>query len=227
MTPEERLTISAEALAQFNPDAIDAIDDMDAGDIAKISNDIGLKADQTPKLIGVMIYIRKRLVEKYGRVKAFENAFPERCIATVEDSASRFGTTAELGERLHKSTIDVKAKRLESSKLYLHVYNLLQTNLYVAYAISRMQVLDEALSKSLDPLVSDRDKPQFMKIFLDETRKPENAKQLEFNLNIHNNDVSIVTVEDKMNTIAQALNHASAAEVIELVHSSKVRDDNS
>lgn len=227
MTPQERLTVAANALTNYNPDNIDAIEDMEPEDLAKISSDFGLKDKDYPKLIGTMIYIRKRLIEKQGRVSSFKAAFPERSVATAtEHQLETFGCSVKIGEELHKSTIDIKAKRLENSQLYIHVYQLLQNNLYISYAIDRMKVLDEALDKSLDPMVADRDKPQYMKIFLEETRKPEGAKQLEFNMNITNNDVSVISIEEKMTAISTKIEGATAAEIIEMVHQPReIADD--
>jgi len=108
--------------------------------------------------------------------------------------------------------------------MYLAVYNLLQNNLYVSYAVDRMQVLDEALNIALDPMTPLREKDRYMKLFLEETRKPTNAKAMEFNVNVQNNNISIANVEDRMNSIAQALNHATAAEVIEIVHKGRPDD---
>jgi len=225
MTPQERLTIAATALTEYNPEHISSIDDMTPEDLAKISSDFGLKETDYPKLIGTMIYIRKRLIEKKGRVYSFKAAFPERCIA-VEHSrdTSQYATTAEPGEALTDTTVDIKAKRLENSQLYIHVYQLLQTNLYINYAIDRMKVLDEALDKCLDPMVADRDKAPYMKIFLDETRKPEGAKGLEFNLNITNNDVNVISVEEKMTSIANQMKDMNASQIIDMVHQEKQDD---
>ncbi len=225
MTPQERLLIASNALAEHNPDNLDAISDITPEDLARISADFEMQDKDYPKLIGTMIYIRKRLIEKVSRKKAFEAAFPERSVAVATDhQLDTFGRTAEIGEPLHTSTLDIKAKRLENSRLYLHVYQLLQSNLYINYAVDRMRVLDEALKLSLDPAVADRDKPQYMKIFLEETRKPENAKGLEFNLNITNNDVNVISIEEKMTDIAKSMENLNASQIIELVHQEKTDD---
>ena len=64
MNPQDRLTIAATALAEHNPDNLDAIDDISPEELAKISADYGLKEEEFPKLIGTMIYIRKRLIKR-------------------------------------------------------------------------------------------------------------------------------------------------------------------
>ena len=228
MTPHDRLEIAASAMKAVRPEQMEFLDGMDAADIARISESFDLKVDDTPKLIGVIIYIKCRLVERKGRIPSFKAAFPERCIATDDGTRSGRGsykTITKVGDQLPDATIEVKAKRLEQTRLYLHVYNLLQTNLYVAYAVERMRVLDEALDIALDERTPLRDKDRYMKIFLDETRKPDNAKQLEVNLNVQSNTVNVVSVEEKMNTIAQALNHASAGEVLDMIEKGKSREE--
>jgi hypothetical protein len=218
MKPTDRLEATANAIKQFNQTALASIDDYSPDELAKIAADNDIKPEQMPRLIGIMIYMRNRLIEKKSRVKSFEIAFPERCVISGITPGNDFDAGKEVGEALSKSAIDIKAKRLESSKMYLQVYQLLQSNLYVSYAVDRIQVLDEALNVALDPMTPLRDKDRYMKLFLDETRKPEKAKEFEMNFNLQSNHINIASVEDKMNTIAQALNHATAAEVIEMVH---------
>ncbi len=225
MTPQERLTLAAQALTAYNPEHIDAISDMKPEDLARLSTDYGLREEDFPKLIGTMIYIRKRLVEKNSRTASFKAAFPERCIATDHgQTLSEYGSVTPLGEELTATTINVKAKRLENSQMYIHVYQLLQTNLYINYAVDRLRVLDEALAMSLDPHVTPRDRHNYMKLFLDKTEKPETAKGLEFNLNITNNDVSVISVEEKMTGIANQMKNLNAAQIIEMVHQEKQDD---
>jgi hypothetical protein len=226
--PEDRLEAAAEAIKQYNPSTIESIEDYSAKDLAKIAADQNISPEQMPKLVGIMVYMRKRLIENKSRVAAFKAAFPERCIVSKEKShvaeAGKFATSREIGEPLDNSTIAIKAKRLENSQMYMSVYQLMQSNLFISYAVDRMKVLDEALHIALDPMTPLRDKDRYMKMFLEETRKPDNAKAMEFNVNIQNNHIDLATVEDKMNTIAQALNHASAAEVIDIVHQGRSDD---
>lgn len=228
MKPTDRLELAAQAIKQYNPHQIESIEDFSVEDLAKVSADQGISAEQMPKMIGMMIYIRQRLVNKLSRVKAFEIAFPERCV--VSDSkayiadAGKYSAKGKPGDKLSLSSIDIKAKRLENSHMYMSVYTLLQTNMYVSYAVDRMKVLDEALTVALDPMTPLREKDRYMKLFLEETRKPDSAKAMEFNVNVNNNTVNIASVEDRMNTIAQALNHATAAEVIDIVHQGRPND---
>lgn len=225
MKIEDRIELAVQTVAQFNPDSLPALEGMPPEDIARISLDMDLKEKDMPKLVGTIIYIKKRLIEKMSRVDSFRCAFPERCIATGQDAGGKFGTTAEKGSPVHKTTIDVKAKRIEASTMYQGVYTVLQTNLYVTYATDRLRVLDEVLDSAMDRGIATRDRHNYMKLFLDETRKPEGARAMEMNVNIQNNTVNVATVEDKMNTIAQALNHATASEVIDMISGVRTVED--
>ena len=222
MTPSERLETSAKIIQEYNASATVKFDDLTPEELAKMTSETEIKPEQMPKLIGIVIYIRKRLIEKQSRFTSFKAAFPERCVANADrmdqSKYGNFATALSPGDPLTKSSIEVKAKRLEADSLYLKVYHLMQHNLYISYAVDRMRVLDEALHIALDDRTPLRDKDRYMKLFLEETRKPENAKQLEFNHNLQSNTVNIASVEDKMNSIAQALQHATAAEVIDAVY---------
>lgn len=217
-TPEERLAVAAEALKSYNPNEIDAIDDFSAGELAKLAADFDVKPEDHGKLIGVMIYIRKRVTENLSRVKSFKAAFPERCIAVGDENRPGNFGVKQVGEAISDTAIGIKAKRLENSQLYLKCYQLLQGNLFISFAVDRFRVIQEALDKCLDPLVSDRDKAPYMKIFLEETRKPEAVKGLEFNLNITNNDISVVSIEEKLTGIADKMQGFTAGQLVEIMH---------
>jgi hypothetical protein len=112
----------------------------------------------------------------------------------------------------------MKAKRLEDSAIYKKVIAILQTNMYVSYAISRMEVLDIALDKIKDDYVADRDIVAYMKVFLEETRKPESAKGMEVNVNVQNNEVNLVSIEEKLSNIADKMVGAHADQIIEALN---------
>jgi len=223
MEPEERLKIATDAIEKLNPHS-QSILDTTAAELAKTAVDYDIKPSDYDRLVGVMIYVKQRVVLKRGRIPSFKDAFPERCVVTDTESGA-FDSGAKIGDPLSKSSIDIKAKRLEASPIYSKVYTMLQQNLYVTYAVDRLKVLDVALDKVLDPHVSDRDKAPYMKIFLDETRKPEGAKALEFNLNLTQNNVSVTTVEDKMSAIAKSMDRMNATQIINMVHSDDSAED--
>jgi hypothetical protein len=97
--------------------------------------------------------------------------------------------------------------------MYKKIVTLLQTSLYVSFAMQRIQVLDDILERL--PESSDRDFAALSKVFLDETRKPEGAKGMEVNVNVQNNDVNLVTVEKKLEAIADKMVGHTAEYVIE------------
>jgi len=217
MTPQERLEVATAAIKQYPDTVLDSIDDYSAEDLARIAGDNNVDVKDMPRLVGIMIYIRQRLVEKKSRVESFKIAFPERCIVTGEGSLT-FAPSGDVGEPLGKSSIDTKAKRLENSSLYISIYSLMQTNLYIMYALDRIKVLDEALDIALDHHTPLRDKDRYMKLFLDETRKPKDAVGMEVNFNLTQNNVSIESVESKLSEIATSLKGATAADVIDAVY---------
>lgn len=217
MKPEERLQTVTAALAERDPHS-----NLDPQEVAKLTADLDIDPN---KVIGTMIYVKARLVEKISRIKSFERAFPERCVATVADADTAFGTTAKLGEKLHKSTIDVKAKRLEASPHYKQIWTILQSSLYVQYATDRLLVLDESLRKIFDMNVADRDKAVYMKLFLEETRKPAEAAKMELNLSLTSNTVNVIDIEQKMTDIAKQMEGKSAGNIIDMVSNDDHRAD--
>ncbi len=82
--------------------------------------------------------------------------------------------------------------------------------------MERMQVLDEALQLSLDQDVSHRDKAPFMKIFLEETRKPLEVKGMEVNMNF-GEETTLKSIEEKMSIINSKLDGKSAEEIIDVL----------
>ena len=229
MNPIDRINDITTALSQYEGD-VNILAEHDPTEIARIAIDCEVKPKDMNRLIGAMIYLKHRLVHKKSRYEAFKAAFPERCICNGDNKTdiSKYGsfeTTVEPGELLSKATINMKAMRLEESPLYKKIYTFMQGSLFITYAVDRLKVLDEALDIALDPMTPLRDKDRYMKLFLDETRKPENAKGMEVNFNLQSNNISIATVEDKMNTIAQALNHATATEIIDVIQKGRDLND--
>ena len=228
LTTKDRLIIAAEAIKQSNNHMIK--EDYTPEDIARIASETNMKVEDYSKIIGTIIYVKRRSIYKDSKVKAFKVSFPARCVTTDDGKRlSTFGgfeSEKEVGSMLPDQTILTKAKRLEEGKLYNSIYELISSNVYVMFALDRIKVLNEALDKSLDPDVSDRDKPQFMKLFLDATVKPEGLKATEINVNLQNNTVNLAQVEDKLNTISTQLEGSSAKDIIELVSQSRTSNDN-
>jgi len=198
MTPHERL-----AFAQHIVEQAGVAGNVEPDELIEMAGDMKIKPEKFRKLAGIVSYIRYRTIEQYSRVKAFELSFPRRSVNEDGD--------------LKQAAKETKARRLENMQIYKQVISLLHTSLYVTYAIERMKVLDHALGKIFNEDVADRDKVQYMKTFLEETRKPENAK-LEINFNDQSN-TQIINIENKMDNIAKQLEGRSAKDILTALHS--------
>ena len=225
LEPKERLEIAAKAIHSLHPELVEELDTTPE-ELARIAADLEIRADQYDRLLSTMIYFKQRVVHKKSKTEAFKIAFPERCYVSDEDvysgqkEVTTFQTDLKPGDPLPKATLVVKAKRIEASKLYTKIYELMNQNLYVTYAIDRMKVLDAALDIALDESASIRDRDRYMKLFLEETRKDDKMKSLEAVANITVNNVSVVQIEDKLNKLAEKLDGMSAGEIIEVTHDS-------
>jgi hypothetical protein len=213
LSPEERLSVSAEALKRRGDDTAGVV--ITSEEIARYIGDWDkVKDKDVDEVIGVIIYIQKRMVEKLGRVPSFKHAFPGRCVRTGD------GPYKGTAEHLNDGTIHIKAVRLEQKSVYKQVLLYMNTSLHVSYLIERLQVLDAALDVALDEDANLRDRHNYMKLFLDETRKPEKiAAGMEFNVNLTQNNVSIQHVEDKLDNISRQFMTigADAEEIIDAI----------
>ena len=211
---ENKLNNAIQILKETN-----LIEEMEPDELVHISNEI--QAKDTKKVAQIISYIRKRDIEKYSRVEAFKHSFPERCIAQEPERGSfrerRDGTIVEKGDPLPDRTIELKAKRLENSNIYKGIMVIMNTSVYAVFALDRMSVLEKALEKINDESVSDRNKVEYMKLFLQETRKPEKAQELEINVNLQQNNVSIEQINNKLDDIANQMVSCDAGSIIELI----------
>jgi len=174
---------------------------LDEDEVKQVLLDFNVDPNNYEKVIRTMVYIRQRFVFKKTRYEAFKIAFPHR----VRDDMAR-------------TTIETKAKRVEEYKIYKKLVATLQASLYVSYAMERIEVLDLALEKIRSFKTKDRDKIEYMKLFLQETRKPTDlAKELEVNVNVQNNNISINRIEAKMQEIGSKLDGMSADKVLEVL----------
>ena len=188
--------------------------DIDPEEIVEIGEGIGVK--DYGKIAKTLVYIRKRFIEKESRVNAFKKAFPERCIVSDETEVEKWGGSKKKGEDLSETAITIKAKRLEESRLYRYIVTMLHTSMHIAYAFQRYEVIEHSLKKIFDPSVKDRDKVEYMKLFLQETKKPEKAIA-EFNVNINQNNVSVVQIENRLDKIASLLEGKEAGDIIDVI----------
>ena len=162
--------------------------------------EFNIKEHEYPKFAKTVTYVRQRFVYKKSRYESFKIAFPDRFASSD-----------------NKSTIETKAKRVEQYRYYSMIVGLLSTNLYISYAVDRMKVLDLALKKISGDEVSDRDRIEYMKVFLQETRKPDAVKGMELNVNVNNNNVSISKVEQTMSEVSKKLEGLDADKILEVL----------
>ena len=213
----DRLNVARDALIGSGLDE----DVLTPEDVVKIAGSKGKSdIDSYHKVIGTAIYIRARLIDRLSYYEAFKLAFPERCIFNGDDNdinrmnAGEFKTDKAVGSELSRGTIVIKAKRLESSELYKQMVLLLQTDLFISYAVDRYKVVDAALEVALDENTPLRDRDRYMKLFLEETRKNEQMRGLEVNVNLGSNE-SIRSIDDKLTALANKLEGKSASEIID------------
>jgi len=203
-------------------DALDKIGfdykDFDPNELYALSNRLGEK--DIPKIMRYIMYM-ELTGSGVPRTKAFKMIFPERCIATkdgIEKSKNgRFESERREGEELPTATINMKAKRLENTLLYKGIFALMSNSLFISYAFDRLKVLNRALSKSLSDDVADRDQVQYMKLFLEETRKSQESQAMEVNLNVSVGDTNINVFEQKLADISQKLSGLEASKVIDIL----------
>ena len=189
------------------------LNEVEPDELVDIMNHAQVEDKDLDKLPGVVVYIRKRFLEKNSRYNAFKIAFKDRCIPQADSNAPFPNTTGEVS----RTAIEIKAKRLEQSQLYKRVVTLLQTNLYISYAMSRFQVLDKVLERVLSDDISDRDLAPLSKTFLDSTAKPEGAREFEVNINLGDGAETMKSIEEKLSDVAKLMKGKSATEIIDVL----------
>jgi hypothetical protein len=186
-------------------------------ELAEVADRLNIK--DTKRLVKIALYIKYRFTDKLSQYEAFKKSFPERCYYQAPSVKNQDGEVInglkDLDE-LPKQTIIQKARRLESSNVYKHIFSILSTSLYIVYSFDRMRVIDLALHKIYDPDTKDRDRIEYMKVFLQETQKPEDLN-ININANVNNQQVNINIVEEKMENIAKKLNGLTAEQIMNLV----------
>jgi hypothetical protein len=200
-------------------------------DIVKIANGVErISPSEYYKVVGTAAYIKNRVIERQSRYESFVSAFPERCIVTTDKEHTKsklecsiYKTDKPAGAELSKGTIVLKAKRLEQTRLYKSILMFMQTDLFVTYAVDRYKVIEEALEVALDRGTPLRDRDRYMKLFLDETRKNEQMKGMELNINV-GASADIKSIDDKLSELAHKLDGKAAGEIIDTV---TVQHDNS
>ena len=195
LSDEDKQVFVAELYTQIN---IPSVDEEDIYNL--ISNHSFSTRIQIEKGVAAMAYIRLRDMEGYTRVDAFKKVFPDRW--TPADS---------------NKTVGARARRLESTDIYKKIILELQMNFYNMFAIERVAVVNESLRRAYSRDIGERYQFEYLKLFLESTKKPEDAKQFEVNVNVNQGGVSISDVEDQLNVIAKALEGKTQGEIVDAV----------
>ena len=174
---------------------------VDEEDIYELISNHGFKTQiQIEKAVKAMAYIRLREIEGYTRVDAYKKVFPDRWKNGEPDK-----------------TIEARARRLESTKIYNKIIAEIQINFYNVFAIERIAVLNETLRRAYSKKSSEKYQFEYMKLFLENTKKPDEVKQFEVNMNFSNDGASIADIEDKLNVIASKLDGSSQQDIIDAI----------
>ena len=205
----EHIELAAQAVTKAG-----LISEVEPHELVEIMQHAEIQEKDIDKLAGIVVYVRKRFLEKQSRYASFKVAFRDRCIPQ-ENSDKNVPFPNTTGE-VSRTAIEIKAKRLEQSVLYKKVVGLLQTSLYISYAMDRMVVLDKLLGRIKDDSLNGRDLASVSKVFLDATAKPESTKEFEVNMNF-GDDSSLKSIEDKLGDISARLHGKSAEEIIDVL----------
>jgi len=192
---EEKLLLVSDLYTQLD------IPSVDKEDIYDLINNHSFKTKiQIEKGVSAMAYIRLRDMEGYTRVDAFKKVFPGRWDNTDTDRS-----------------IGARARRLESTDTYKKIVLELQMNFYNMFAIERVAVVNESLRRAYSKDIGEKYNFEYMKLFLESTKKPEDAKMFEVSVNVNSGGVSINDVEAQLNHIANLLDGKSQGDVVDAI----------
>lgn len=213
---EEKIQLAIDILKENG-----LVEELEPDELIQISNELNVDATKYSLVAKIITYIRKRTLEKLSQTESFKQSFPERCVGSKNSNRGNFipehREPIKEGEPLPDRTILLKAQRLENRQLYKAIMSILNTSLYTMFAIERIKVLHQALDKIEDESVNDRNKAEYMKLFLAETRKPDNAKGLELNVNLQQNNIDIEQVNANLSLIANKLENRGAGSIIDML----------
>ena len=188
------------------------IDPQEAYDVIIGSKLVKIDEDNIKKVLKIQNYIFYRISMNKSRVDAFKMAFPDRCKVGEKSHIGSFQGNKDVGDELSDSTILVKAKRIENSLLYKKIFAVYGLSVHIAFATDRFRVIQSALEKSLDDSIADRDRVQYMKVFLEETRKPQEAND-GITINI-GSDSRLDELDNKLSDIAKKLEGKDARTIL-------------
>ena len=205
-----------------DPKKLDAVKVVTEDEIVRTKNEykdiiqsLNTSPDKIAHTYKLIHYIKLRENMRLGRIAAFMMAFPERSVYSGSNKAGfKAHEDKKIGDLLGYTTIESKAKYVEISKIYNVVKESLMIGTHLTFAFDRMRVLDKALDKIFDNDVNDRDKGVYMKLFLEETKKPESLKKIEHTYEMGDN---FKEYADKLDNIAGKLAGMDGADIIDAI----------
>jgi len=199
---------------------------IDADDLYQtlIGANIPINERNIQKAIKIMNYIKLRFYQGIKPARAFEIIFPDR-VVPQKNPKSKPRWEAK-GEKLSKKAIEIKWKRLEASQLFKKIYAQMSLSPYITFAVERFKVLGKALEIAMDDTTPTRDRFQYMKLFLDETKEPEPLKEQKEGVNINiNYGAEMQQVNKQLEQIASKLYSMNAREIIDTVLIENKKED--
>jgi len=194
MTDEERLRLASEITAKLSVDSVEADDIYNLMNHSSFNTKTGIE-----QAANAMAYIRLRDFEKYTRVNAYKKVFPKRWTPADSDDKIR-----------------ARAHRFETTKSYKILIAEMQMNFYGVFAVERVHVMNETLRRAYDPDTSEKYQFEYMKMFMEHTKKPEGMEHT-VDVNINTNGVSIKDVESKLDSIVDKLTGASQEDIMDAI----------
>ena len=143
MKASERMAVVADAISQH-----DHFSEIEPEELLQVIEHAEADLKKADEIAGIVVYIKKRFIERASRIDAFRAAFPRRCVYADNDKNAPYKRVDYEREEISIQAIDIKAKRLEARPIFKKIYALLTTSIYISYAVDRMIVLDEAFKKS-------------------------------------------------------------------------------
>lgn len=195
MTDEKKLEFASQLHKEVNTPSIEVEDIYELMSSHTFNTKIAVE-----KAVKAMAYVRLREFEGYTRADAYKKVFPDRWKDT--------DTQKDIGAR---------ARRLESTDAYKKIIIELQMNFYSIFAVERVHAVNESLRRAYDTNISEKYNFEYMKLFLESTKKPDEAKKYEVDVNVQTDGKSIADIEERLSLIASKLDGANQSDIMDAI----------
>jgi len=146
--------------------------------------------EDAEKRLRILVYIQQRKIQKLPKWKAYLTAFNNKLEDRVKEN---------------KNHLSALANSLENTKRYKELAFILHANIFTSFIFDRYRVLNEVKEVALSQDVATRDKIEASKVFLQETRLPD-----DFNKDkLDDNDIKIIkAIKENLTQKAKELNNS-------------------